>query len=111
VAVGTHGNGVFESYYSGNTPPAIYTYGNSSLYPNPANDKIYFSFDATGTTSYRAEVYDISGRRVDGFTNGINNNGVFTQVVDVSAYPTGHYFVTFYTSGKRKQVQHFLVQH
>ena len=112
VAVATHGSGAFESYYTGNTAP---TYASPdpevTAYPNPASDKIYFAFDATNTTSYHSEVYDISGRRMTALSNGINNNNVFTQVLDVSRYPNGHYFMGYYTADNRKQVKHFIVRH
>lgn len=112
VAIATHGNGVFESYYAGSAaPPVSHIYGDATLYPNPASDKLYAVFDATGSTAYHAEVYDISGRRMDAFSNGINNNNVFTQVVDVSRYPSGQYFLTYYTDNKRKQVKAFTVFH
>ncbi len=112
VAIATHGSGAFESYYSGLTPPPISnSFPEVTAYPNPASDYIYFAFDATNTTGYRAEVYDISGRRVAAMTNGINNNNIFTQVLDVSHYANGHYFITFYTSSNRKQVKQFVVRH
>ena len=112
VAVATHGSGAFATWYFGDTPPVIPVADvNVTAYPNPANDKIYFSFDATGTSSFHAEVYDISGRRVEAFSNGINNNTIFTQTVDVSHYRDGHYFITFYMDDHRKQVKQFIVHH
>lgn len=112
VAIGTHGNGVFESYYTGKVaPPVNQTYTSVTCYPNPASDKIYFSFDAMNTRNFRTEVYDISGRRIESLSNGINNNNISTQVLDVSHYATGHYFITFYTADNKKQMQHFIVKH
>lgn len=112
VAVATHGNGAYESYFTGNTPPSIKTvYPEVTAYPNPAGDKIYFNFDATNTSNYKAEIYDASGRRVNAMVNGINNNNVFTQTLDVSKFANGHYFIAFYTSDKRKLVKHFIVHH
>ena len=112
VAVATHGSGTFESYYTGKIPPvAANTSSELTAYPNPASDKIYFSFDATNTNLYNTEVYDISGRRITALSNGINYNNVFTQVLDVSRYPNGHYFISYYTSDNRKQVKHFIVRH
>jgi len=112
VAIGTHGSGVFESYYTNfDAPPIQNTYANIMAYPNPASDKIYFAFDATNTSAFVAEVYDLSGRRMTALSNGINNNNVFTQVLDVSRYPSGHYFMTYYTTDNRKLVKHFTVRH
>ena len=113
VAVATHGSDAFDCYYTGIKPSESYPVASTdvTLYPNPASDKIYVSFDATNTTAYHAEVYDMSGHRVAAYSNGINNNNVFTQVIDVSNYANGHYFVTFYTSGNHKQVKQFTVYH
>ena len=112
VAIATHGNGAYESYYRGNTPPPASTTSESvTVYPNPASNTVYFAFDATNTSNYSAEVYAINGQRMASFSNGINNNGIFTQMLDVSSYPSGHYFITFYTSNHQKQVKHFVVRH
>lgn len=112
VAIGTHGNGIFESYYTGKqAPPIKQTYSEVTCYPNPANDVIYFNFDATNTKAYQTEIYDIRGRRIEALNNGINNNNVFTQRLDVSKYAPGHYFISFYTADKKKKVQHFIVSH
>jgi hypothetical protein len=111
LAVATHGNGIFESYYKGNAPKIVQTYPEVTLYPNPASDKVYMVFDATSSTTYHTEVYDISGRRMAELSNGINNNNVLTQVLDVSDFPNGHYFVAYYNSMQQKQVKHFIVHH
>jgi hypothetical protein len=111
VAIGTHGNGTFESYFRGNAPAGTPSYADIQIYPVPASSTLFVSFDATNTNFTRAEVYDISGRRVDAFTNGINHNQIFTQKVNVSNYPSGHYFITFYMTNKEKQVKHFIVAH
>jgi len=113
VVIGTHGNGVFESFYTNLTPPIIQNQASTEVtaYPNPATDKIYFAFDATNTSNYKTEVYDISGRRMNALSNGINNNNILTQVLDVSQYANGHYFMVYYTNSNRKQVKHFVVKH
>lgn len=111
VAVGTHGNGVFESYYLGNTPPVSHHYGNANIYPNPVSDNLYVELDATGAASYHAEVYDLSGRRLSTFSNGIRDGDVFRQVINVSRYSPGHYFLSYHTDNHIKQAVMFTVVH
>jgi hypothetical protein len=111
VVIATHGNGVYESYYTGELPPTSPTYFEEvTLYPNPTNDWLYCSFQANTTTNNEAEIYSMQGTRV-AVCRGINYNGITTIKTNVSHLPSGHYFMTFNTSQRRKQTKHFIVHH
>ncbi|MBL7765310.1 MAG: T9SS type A sorting domain-containing protein [Chitinophagaceae bacterium] len=111
VVAATHGNGVYESYFTGNTPPPPFNTTNSlELYPNPAVDEIYYTFNITNTASVRADIIDMSGRRVRNVLNGSYNIGTYTLKTSVSGLTNGHYFLSLYTTdGQRPQAKHFIV--
>jgi photosystem II stability/assembly factor-like uncharacterized protein len=110
IVVGTHGNGIFDSYYFGNQYPTAKVYGNSlEIYPNPAKDLLHYTFSNEAAGNVRAEIVDISGRKVMTAINEYFNAGSFTIPLDVSRLPSGHYFFSLYSQNKKPLVKHFVV--
>jgi len=113
VAVATHGNGIFDSYYTGNTPPSpTQTIDVSYIYPNPANTFINYTFTNHTEEIVKADIIDAVGRRVKTILNSNYPMGNFTIRVDISDLNPGYYFTAFYSNSTKKPVvKPFIVQH
>ncbi|MCC7029530.1 MAG: T9SS type A sorting domain-containing protein, partial [Chitinophagaceae bacterium] len=110
VVVGTHGNGIFDSYYFGNQPPEAVVLGNTlEIYPNPAHNELNYTFSNAEAGNVYAEIIDMSGRRVMTAMNSYYNAGTFTIKLNVSSLGSGHYFFSLYNKNKKPQVKHFVV--
>lgn len=112
VVVATHGNGIYESYFTGNPPPTPkqeidVTY----IYPNPANSYFNYTFSTKTEDIHQAVIIDAMGRKVKTIFNSTFPIGNFTIRVDISDLPTGYYFAALYTkSSQRPLVKPFIVQ-
>lgn len=110
VVVGTHGNGIFDSYYFGNQAPPAVVLGNTlDIYPNPAHEEINYTFTQNEAGDVYAEIVDMSGRRVMTALHSYFNAGTFTIKLNVQSLTSGHYFFSLYGNSKRPQVKHFVV--
>ena len=103
VVIGTHGGGVFETYYTGfSSPLATPVHSVTHIYPNPAGSSCYFTFTASENYPASAGIYDLSGRRVKKLFDQTFRSGTFTIQADVSELPTGLYFLV-YDNGQQKK--------
>ncbi len=94
IAVATHGNGIFETYYTGNKAPSPATEINATnIYPNPANGQIGYTFSASQDEKIEAFIFDFQGRRLMKIVDGIYRAGKFTIFVNTSGLSCGHYFI------------------
>ncbi|MBP6624378.1 MAG: hypothetical protein KA198_04360 [Chitinophagaceae bacterium] len=94
MAVATHGNGIFETYYTGNKAPNPTTEINANqIYPNPANSQIAYTFNASQDERIEAFIFDFQGRRLMKIVNGTYRAGKFTIFVNTSGLSCGHYFI------------------
>lgn len=110
IVAGTHGNGIFDSYYFGNTIPTTKTLGNSlDIYPNPARNDLNYTFTNAVAGDVRSEILDMNGRKVMTTINSYFNAGTFTVNISVSNLPSGHYFFALYTQDKKPMVKHFVI--
>lgn len=107
VAIGTHGNGMFESYYFGNSqsPTQLPSPTSLQLYPNPASQQINFSFEAKNNEGIRAEITDISGRMVKLIFDDRFRTGHFTFKVDISFLNPGIYYLVIRREDNPKKVE------
>ena len=113
VVVATHGNGVFESYYTGNTPPPPFLQdANVSIYPNPSRNEINYTFTTSITDQLRADIFDLQGRRITTLLNSTYNPGTYTIKSSTSSLANGHYLISLYSNASKKAtVNHFVVTH
>jgi hypothetical protein len=103
VVIGTHGGGVFETYYTGfSSPLATPVHSVTHIYPNPAGSSCNFTFTASENYPASAGIYDLSGRRVKKLFDQTFRSGTFTIQADVSELPTGLYFLV-YDNGQQKK--------
>lgn len=110
VVAGTHGNGIFDSYYFGNTAPASKILGSTlDIYPNPAHNEINYTFTNEEAGDVYAEIIDMSGRRVMTALKSYYNTGTFTVNLNVTSLSSGHYFFSLYGKDKRPRVKHFVI--
>lgn len=111
VVVATHGNGAFESYYTGKTMPTANTIvSSSSLYPNPAYNQVNFSFTSIKDDIATAVIVDMMGRKVSTLFNAKFNPGPITYPADISTLASGNYRLLFYTSSLSKPVVHNFIK-
>lgn len=111
VAAATHGGGVFESYYTGNTVPASQNIlAGVSVYPNPARDIINFDFDAESGKLVSAEIWDVRGRRITRLFSDKYRTGKFTVQYPCGDLPAGMYFLVYNKGDQKKPVvQSFVI--
>ncbi len=110
IVAGTHGNGIYDSYYFGNTPPPAKILGNIlDIFPNPAVYELNYTFTNSVAGDVNAEIIDMSGRRVMTALKSYFNAGTFTVKLNVSALSSGHYFFSLYGQNKKPLVKHFVV--
>ncbi len=115
VAVGTHGNGVFESYYNndqGNPPTGAVQVVSSLLFPSPADDILNFSFSTSADANVEIRMYNINGQHTMRKSLGLHTKGTFNYSENVSHLPSGFYFFGLFNQesgagGYRK----ILIQH
>lgn len=114
VAVATHSNGLFTSYYTGGMPPIRPSVVNSnSLYPNPAHQSVQYTFTVEKETSIRINIVDMMGRKIFEVQNEQHYlAGTFTLSFAVDKLPNGRYFLVQEMQGNIKpSVKSFLVYH
>jgi photosystem II stability/assembly factor-like uncharacterized protein len=94
IAVATHGNGVFDSYYFGaKRPTAFLQAANIKLYPNPAANEIYFSFSPEDDHDLEGIIIDLMGRRIKTAFKGFFVAGNYTLRIPLDDMPTGYYIM------------------
>ena len=96
VAVGTHGNGVFESYYNnaqGNPATGVVQIINASVFPTPANSMLNYAFTTGADANVELMMYNINGQHVMRKFLGLHTKGEFNYSQDVSDLPSGFYFL------------------
>lgn len=112
IAVATHGNGVFDSYYTGNKSPTALNTNFISAYPNPTNNEINLSFTNILEDNVKIDIINLLGQRVMTVANQKYSSGVFTIKINTSNLPNGHYFATFSNSiAIKPEVAHFVIIH
>lgn len=112
LAIGTHGNGIFDNYYTGKTKPiANIEASSNSVYPNPASTSIWYTFSAQKNAETKIRIHNMQGQIVKQVQHNSFREGNFSLQIDVSNLPTGHYFI----SPKRKDdkrssdTKHFII--
>jgi subtilisin-like proprotein convertase family protein len=84
-----------------------YEFENFALYPNPNNGSFTVQFNSNSTSKINIAVYDMSGRKI--FDRGYNNNGLFSQDLQLDNAQAGIYLVSI-TDGKKQTTKRIVVQ-
>lgn len=70
-----------------------------SVYPNPASDKLQFSFDFGSSTSASLKLRDLLGKTILEQDLGRNLSGKQTKSLDLTNVPNGMYFLELHADG------------
>jgi len=81
----------------------------TTLYPNPATDRIAIEFVLAEPSHVTLEVYNLLGRRVGEIDSRSYLSGQFTVEWDMAGQPGGVYFVRM-VSGRKALVRPFILQ-
>lgn len=114
VAIATHGNGVFETMYHSNQSitPSPQQYFSASLYPNPAQHNLNYSFTLENESEVFVELMDVWGNRLKILRDEKYLAGTFYYSLNVDDLSSGMYFLFINNkSEKTKSILKFLVQH
>ena len=79
-----------------------------SVYPNPANDRMYYSMVRPDAGPVEVAVYDAIGRKVMTQVAEGGATGLISDELDVSAIPSGVYFLRATSSGE-STVRSFII--
>ena len=71
------------------------------LFPNPFDQLLRFRVELSDESRLKAEIYDMSGRRVHQENLGRQLAGVFSAELDLSTLPVGNYVFSLKTGRKR----------
>lgn len=113
VVAATHGNGIFETYYTNaNYPISNFVVNSTSIYPNPANSNFVYTFTTQDEIPVYAYLVDIMGRKVIDIINDTYRPGTFSVKINSENLPTGRYFVV-YSDGKssKTNLQSLIIAH
>ena len=112
---GTGGKGValFDAPYSTYTGISnVINTDDASIvktYPNPCNQKMYFSFELNKSAFVSIAVQSMLGRPIGTITNRLYPEGKNTIQYDVSYLPTGFYFYKFDSNNGIKTTGTFII--
>jgi Secretion system C-terminal sorting domain len=67
-------------------------------YPNPANKITSFSYELQKPTNVTFEVYDMNGRLVKEYNEGVKETGKHVHTINVDQFTSGVYFYTIKTN-------------
>jgi photosystem II stability/assembly factor-like uncharacterized protein len=112
VVVGTHGNGIFDSYYTGNKEPNAFVNNGTTLFPNPANEYMTYSFTVGTQQIFHAYIFDLLGRKVSCPFEGTFAPGDYSLKIETRSLTNGMYFLALFNEADKKPfVSQFIVRH
>lgn len=74
---------------------------NLELFPNPFDQVLRFRVETSESSRLKAEIYDMSGKRVYQENLGLQDAGIHTGELDLSLLPIGNYVFSLKTKRKR----------
>ena len=74
----------------------------NSPYPNPFNPTVNIKFSVLGKSVIYLLVYDIKGTELETIFKGVQNPGFYKYSWTVGEYPSGTYFISLKTEGKKE---------
>ena len=84
-----------------------FEFSNFSLFPNPNKGDFTVQFDSKSGTKINIAVHDMRGRKI--FNESYDNNGLFSQRVQLDTTQSGVYLVSI-TDGSNKIVKRVVIQ-
>jgi len=69
-----------------------------AIYPSPSNSQVNIEYRLSHTSGMKLSIYSLNGREVIVIYDGYQFNGLHRETVDVSALPSGLYFIKLKTS-------------
>ena len=75
--------------------------------PNPNKGNFTIQFKSNSNNDIKIAVYDMSGRRI--FENNYENNGLFSQNIQLDTIQTGVYIVNV-NDGNKKEVKRIIIE-
>jgi photosystem II stability/assembly factor-like uncharacterized protein len=110
VAVATHGNGIFDSYVTGNVKNNGAVYSSlSDLYPNPVRNNLTYTFSVAQEDDMIVDVYNMMGQKVIQPFKKKYLAGTFTYNLNTANFATGHYLLSIRSEKNKAQVKQFTV--
>ncbi|MBK8600049.1 MAG: T9SS type A sorting domain-containing protein [Flavobacterium sp.] len=79
-----------------------FSFEDFALYPNPNNGTFAIQFNSNSSSNVKVEVFDIEGRMI--FDKEYENNGVFSENIDLKGVQSGLYLVRI-TDGSKRMVR------
>ncbi len=114
VAAATHGNGVFESYYTSVQQPvtsAIQLIANA-IYPIPTSGELNYAFTTGGEANILLQIMNMSGQLVYRKSLGLHIAGSFNYSVNLSHLRSGMYFLGLFDADRNQgAVQKIMIAH
>lgn len=112
VVVATHGNGVYESFYTGNKVPNGNTHNNAMLYPNPAHEQIISNFSIENEQQVHGYLVDYMGRKIKQvFSTNLPASNYSFKINTLNLSNGMYYFIIYLEADKNKIVQKFVISH
>lgn len=89
-------------YYAGIAPPIAMDKNNISIYPNPANDKLFINFNSDHLSEkINYSIIDLYGRII------LENKNISSEYIDISRLKEGVYFIRI-TDEKQASTNKFI---
>ena len=82
--------------------PSITDFHLNAPYPNPFNPTVNIDFSIIEKSVVHLLVYDIKGTELETIFKGVQNPGFYKYSWTVGEYPSGTYFISLKTEGKKE---------
>jgi len=104
IAIGTHGNGVYSSYYTPegmNEPTGNPRLQIGNVFPNPVTDRATVELNAERNLKLKVRLYSNNGNLVKEFDDKAIHAGKQLLSYQVGGFPAGLYFLVFESEKER----------
>jgi serine protease len=71
-----------------------------NIYPSPVDKSLTIEFTTGDKGSVKLDIFDATGKKAVGITDGIFNKGIHQELIDVSALAQGRYFLRMIKDGE-----------
>lgn len=62
-----------------------------AAYPNPASSNVFLNYSLNNASKVEIEIYDAQGKSIMKLNKGVQSNGMYHEMVDVSSFAEGNY--------------------
>ena len=98
IAIGTHGNGVYCTYYTPEgiqEPTGNHLFQMGNIFPNPVTDRAMVEMNAEKNVKLKVRLYSNNGNLVKEFDDKAIHAGKQLLSYQVGGFPAGLYFLVF----------------